>query len=139
MVFYPLGTSWESAPIAIYTRPVASASGRSEAVRIKEQVEQVIQMYRSASEAINAQRLQVIHSKSGAAGELWRFTGYSNGGAELVVYYAAPQTVNFFVMQVAVAADADSKLPVLQELAASYRQSADCKPCSSTGSCTLPN
>lgn len=138
MVFYPQGTDWESAPVAMYTQPVSSTPDRSAAVRIKKQVEQVIQMYRSASQTIDAQRLQVIQSKSGTAGELWKFTGYENRGTEFAAYFPAPHTVDFFVMQVSAGVDDDAQLPVLQELAASYRQSTDCKPCSDGDSCTLP-
>ena len=139
MVFYPSASTWQSAPIAIYTRPVASSSGRSDPARIREQVDQVIQMYRSASENVQAKRVQVVRSKSGASGELWSFTGYSNGGAELVSYFAARQTVNFFVMQIASAGEVEASASALLELAASYRESTECKPCSVASSCTVPN
>jgi len=139
MVFYPSGTTWQSAPVAIYTRPVASARGRSDSARVNEQVQQVIQMYRSASETIQAVRLRTVRSSSGASGELWKFTGYSNGGMELVTYFPAPQTINFFVMQVPPGTNVDASLIPLLELSASYRTATDCKPCSGSNSCTLPN
>ena len=139
MVFYPSGTSWQSASEAIYTRPATSARDRPDPARIKEQVEEVMQMYRSASQNIQAKPLQAVRSKSGAMGELWRFTGYSNGGAELVTYFAAPETINFFVMQVSNAGDAESKIPAMLELSESYREATDCKPCSGAASCTIAN
>lgn len=139
VVFYPNGAAWQSAPIAIYTRPSASAPGRSKAVRIAEQVSQVLDMYRSSSEDIKASRLRAVRSRTGAKGELWHYSGYSNGGAELVVYFPATKTVNFFVMQVAQATSADRHIPVLLELAESYRSATDCKPCSVLGACVRGN
>ena len=47
MVFYPTGTTWQSAPVAIYTRPISSSRGRPDSTRIAEQVDQVVQMYRA--------------------------------------------------------------------------------------------
>ena len=139
MVFYPSASTWQSAPVAIYTRPVASPSDRADTARIREQVNQVIEMYRSASENVQAKRVQAVRSKFGASGELWSFTGYSNGGAELVTYFAGRQTINFFVMQVSSAGEVGANTPALLELAASYRESTECKPCSAASSCTLQN
>lgn len=139
MVFYPLGSTWQTATTAIYTRPMTSPVGRSDATRIREQVEQVLKMYHSASENIQAKKVQEVASKSGSSGELWAFTDYSNGGAALVTYFAGRRTVNFFVMQISNAGELQSKTPVLLELATSYRESNECKPCSNAGSCTVPN
>jgi hypothetical protein len=139
MVFYPTGTTWQSAPIAIYTRPISSSRGRPDSARIAEQVDQVVQMYRSGSEDIKAARMREVRSKSGAQGELWQYTGYSNGGAELVVYFPAPNTVNFFVMQVPQARSVGQFLPALVELAESYRAATECKPCSESSACTGAN
>jgi hypothetical protein len=139
MVFYPNGTTWQSAPVAIYTRPISSSPGRPDTTRITEQVDQVIQMYLSGSESIKAARLREVSSRSGAHGELWQYTGYSNGGAELAVYFPAAKTVNFFVMQVPRAASVGQFLPALVELAESYRVAAECKPCSGSSACTGSN
>jgi hypothetical protein len=139
MVFYPSGSSWQTAPLAIYTRPMASSAVSSPEARIREQVEQVIQMYRSSAQGVQAKLLQKVRSKSGAAGELWSFTGYRNGGAELVVYFAGPKTVNFFVAQLSEAQALQASIPTILELAASYRESTECKPCSNANSCTAPN
>jgi hypothetical protein len=139
MVFYPIGTTWRSAPAAMYTRPTASALGRPDSVRISEQVNQVIEMYRSNSESIKAKQVRAVRSTAGAAGELRQYTGYSNGGAELVVYYPAPKTLNHFVMQVPQAAAVDQHLPALLELAESYRVATQCKPCSASTACKTEN
>ena len=139
MVFYPTGTTWQSAPVAIYTRPISSSPGRPDPTRIAEQVDQVIQLYRSNSENVKAARVREVRSNSGAEGELWQYTGYRNGGSEFVVYYPAPNTVNFFVMQLSQAESASQFLPALVELAESYRVAAGCKPCSGASACTGPN
>ena len=139
MVFYPTGTTWQSAPIAMYTRPVSSSSSRPESARIAEQVDQVVQMYRSNSENIKAVRVREVRSKSGTPGELWQYTGYGNGGAELVVYYPAPHTVNFFVLQLPQAGNTGKHLPALVELAESYRVATDCRPCSGSAACKGAN
>ena len=100
MVFFPVGTTWESAPSAMYTRPVQFSTGTlTDSLRIRKLVDSAIEMYRSASENLTARRVRSIHSMSGVSGELWSFSGYSNGGAELVAYFVGRQTVNFFVMQ----------------------------------------
>jgi hypothetical protein len=139
MVFYPAGTTWQTAPVAMYTRPASSSNISPEPARIAEQVERVVQMYRSNSENIEARRVQDVRARSGSTGELWQYTGYSNGGAELVVYYPAPRTINFFVLQLPQAETADEYRPILVELAESYRAASDCRPCSSSGACTAAN
>lgn len=139
MVFYPNGTTWQSAPVAIYTRPAASSSGSGDSARITEQVNQVIKMYRSNSENVKATKVRAVRSKAGASGELWQYTGNSNGGSELAVYYPAQQTVNYFVMQVPRASTVARHLPVLLELAESYRVAARCRPCSSSNACKVEN
>jgi hypothetical protein len=135
MVFYPNGTSWRTASVAIYTRPISSSSARPNATRVSEQVDKVIQMYREGAESIKAVRLQEVRSNAGAPGELWQYTGYSNGGAELAVYFPAANTVNFFVMQVPELGSLGNFLPALIELAESYREDVNCKPCSEMGAC----
>lgn len=139
MVFYPTGTTWQSAPVAIYTCPVSSSPDRPDSTRIAEQVDQVIQMYLSRSERIKAARLQELRSKSGAQGEVWQYTGYGNGGAELAAYFPAVNTVNLFVMQVPRAANVGQYLPALVELAQSYRAAAECKPCAGSSACAGNN
>ncbi|WP_026686841.1 hypothetical protein [Azovibrio restrictus] len=133
MVFYPAGTTWASADVAIYTRP--SSQARQAADPIRAQVKEVLSMYKAASQRIKAKKAETIATKAGAKGELWAFTGYANGGAELVVYFLGRQTVNYFVAQVPEGADVQQSRRVLVELATSYRESADCKPCAGGASC----
>lgn len=137
MVFYPAGTTWASANVAIYTRP--SSETRQAADPIRAQVEEVLSMYKAASQHLKAKKAQTIATRSGAKGELWAFTGYSNGGTELVVYFRGRQTVNYFVAQIPEGADVQQSRRVLVELASSYRESADCKPCADGTSCISHN
>jgi hypothetical protein len=96
-------------------------------------------MYKAASQHVKAKKAETVATKAGAKGELWAFTGYSNGGTELVVYFQGRQTVNYFVAQVPEGADVQQSRRVLVELASSYRESADCKPCADGASCISRN
>ena len=78
-------------------------------------------------------------TQTGERGELWAFTGYREGGTELVVYFRGRQTVNFFVAQVSKGADLQHSRHVLIDLATSYRESADCKPCADETACASPD
>ncbi len=137
MVFYPEGTSWATADVAIYTRPASQTPQAADPVRA--QVEKVLSMYKAASEHVKAKKAGAVASKAGAKGELWTFTGYSNGGTELVAYFRGRQTINYFVAHVPKGADVQQSRRVLVELASSYRESADCKPCADGSSCLPSN
>lgn len=68
-------------------------------------------------------------------GELWQFVGHANGGRELVVYFVGPHTVNYFVAQVSSGSDVEEVQRVLRNLASSYREGTDCKPCGESDAC----
>jgi hypothetical protein len=88
-----------------------------------------VAMYRAASEEVNATPATQLLAKSGAQGQLWSYSGYRNGGTELTVYFLGRSTVNYFVAQVPRSADAAKARESLLELASSYREATDCKPC----------
>jgi hypothetical protein len=127
MVFFPEGTTWQSAEVVMYTRP--SPQLRPGAESIKAQVADVIAMYRSASEKITAVPNEQVHAKAGAQGQLWSYSGYRNGGSELAVYFLGRNTVNYFVAQVPRGASLKQAKQNLLTLASSYREATDCKPC----------
>ena len=60
MVFYPNGSTWQSAEVAMYTRPSAQLQPDTDA--IKAQVEDVIAMYRGASETVVAKQAERVAS-----------------------------------------------------------------------------
>ena len=133
MVFYPAGSTWQSAEVVMYTRP--SAQSRPAADAIKAQVDDVIAMYRGASEAVIAKNVDSVQAKSGARGQLWEYSGYRNGGRELAVYFRGRATVNYFVAQVPAGASVEKAKRTLLELASTYREGTDCKPCKGTVAC----
>jgi hypothetical protein len=136
MVFYPQGATWQSAEVAMYTRPAPPLRGTD---AIKAQVEDVIAMYRRASESVTAKQARQVKTRSGALGQLWAFSGYRNGGTELAVYFLGPKTVNYLVAQVPRGASVEKAKQTLVELASSYREGTDCKPCAEAGSCKQEN
>ena len=117
----------------MYTRPTSHLRPGAEA--IKAQVEDVIAMYKAASETIVARQVGPVKAHTGARGQLWAFSGYRNGGTELSVYFLGRETVNYFVAQVPSGANIEKAKKILVELASSYREAADCKPCAEAGSC----
>lgn len=133
MVFYPVGATWQSAEVAMYTRP--SPQMRPGAEAVKAQVDDVIAMYRAASEEIAAAHAENVRTRSGAQGQLWSFSGYQNGGTELAVYFLGRETVNYFVAQIARGASVEKAKQTLLELASTYREGTDCKPCEGAASC----
>ncbi len=133
MVVLPLGSTWQSAQVAIYTQPAFISRTRPNA--IEAQVDEVVRMYRQSGQRILASRVERLRSRSGHDGELWQFAGYANGGSELAVYFVGPRTVNFFVAQVSSGADMEDVKRVLRRLASSYREGDDCKPCRESGAC----
>ena len=140
MVFYPSNTTWASAPVGIYTRPGVGKPGvEADAMRIEQQVAQVVAMYRSAGETLTATRVQSLTSRAGAKGELWSFSGYRNGGTEFAAYFPARQTVNYFVLQLPNGEALAPAEGALLELANSYREGNDYKPCTGTSQCSGTN
>lgn len=133
MVVLPLGSTWQSASVAIYTKPATVSRTRPDA--IEAQVDEVVRMYRQSGQRVVASRVERLRSSFGHDGELWQFAGYANGGRELAVYFVGPSTVNFFVAQVSSGADMEEVRRVLRSLALSYREGDDCKPCRESGAC----
>jgi len=137
MVFYPEGSSWANANMAIYTRPASEVRQAPDPVGA--QVKDVLSMYLPDSPNIKASKLETIRAKSGAEGELWSFSGYREGGAELVAYFVGPKTLNYFVAQLAKGADVEQGRRILLELASTYREADDCVPCTAGASCETRN
>ncbi len=135
MVFYPAGSTWQSAETVMYTRP--SAKSRPAVDAIKAQVDDVIAMYRSAAETVIAKNAGPVKAKSGATGQLWEYSGYRNGGKELAVYFRGRETVNYFVAQLPANIEADKAKLSLIELALTYREGTDCKPCLGAAACAI--
>lgn len=132
MVFYPNSSSWADATTVIYTRNAGFAPGTKTArEKIKGQVDRVLEEFRNNGDGpnIKASLVQTIRTKTGFNGEVWKFTGDRWGNTELVAYFAAKETVNFFVMTSRDPKDFEKSTPALLELASSYREANDCVPC----------
>jgi len=127
-VFYPANSSWSEATTVIYARVADKSKDLQEP---KDQVAKTLQQFHTEYESPNskAQKVSVIRSRSGAVGEIYKFTGDKWGNTELVAYFTGKNTVNFFVMTSRDAKDLDNNRKVLEELAQSYREASDCKPC----------
>lgn len=132
MVFYPKNSSWSKATTVIYTRNDGFARGaKSDAQKIKSKVNSVLEEYRNSGDGpnIKARKVKNIKSKSGANGEVWKFTGDKWGNTEMVSYFVGASTVNFFVMTSRDQKDFERSLPAFFELSSSYREANDCVPC----------
>lgn len=127
-VFYPANSSWSKATTVIYARVADKSKDLQEP---KDQVAKTLQQFHTEYESPNskAQKVSVIKSRLGAVGEIYKFTGDKWGNTELVVYFAGKNTINFFVMTSRDAKDLENNRKVLEELAQSYREASDCKPC----------
>ena len=135
MVFYPAGSTWQSAEIVMYTRP--SAKYRPATDAIKAQVDDVVAMYRGAAETVIAKNAGPVKAKSGESGQLWEYFGYRNGGRELAVYFRGRETVNSFVAQVPAGIAVEKAKLNLLKLASTYREGTDCKPCIGAAACAI--
>jgi hypothetical protein len=127
-VFYPKGNSWADATTVIY----AKVADKSEGVKApKDQVARTLEQFRSQYESpnISAQHIGTVRATSGAVGQLYTFTGDKWGNTEFVAYFDGPKTINFFVMSSRDVSDLEKKRGALEELARSYREAQDCKPC----------
>jgi hypothetical protein len=132
MVFYPKGSSWAKATTVIYTRnDLFVPNAKTPEEKIKGKVNAVLEEFRTSGDGPNLQAslVQKVKSRSGANGELWKYTGDKWGNLELVAYFVGPNTVNFFVMTSRDSKDFERSTPALLELASSYREGNDCVPC----------
>ena len=135
MAFLPQNESWNTADTAMYTHS-AAYENTDEQKMVELQIADVQQMYRAAGKNIQAEYIQDILSASGEKGSLWRFSGYGEGLEELAAYFPAKPNLNYFIAQVGGDTDKQKVLQVLIELAKSYHQRSECKPCQDTG-CTV--
>ena len=133
MAFYPKGTTWNSAPYAMYSRPIELPAGKGDPIR--QVTKDVVAMYAEAGEAVEARKIESINSEFGESGELWAFTGISSGGLELVAYFPGENTINYFVAQIGSETLRNEAKEALLELAGSYREANDCKPCGESNVC----
>lgn len=132
MAFLPQGKNWNSADMAMYTRSMTYANTEPQKM-IELQIADVKQMYLEDGKHIQAEHLRDIQSDSGEKGSLWRFSGYGAGLEELAAYFPTNTNLNYFIAQVGARADKQAALQALSELAQSYHQRTECKPCKETG------
>lgn len=127
-VFYPNDSSWSNATTVIYAR-VADKS--RDLTGPKDQVAQTLEQFHTEYDSPNskAEKVSTIKSRSGVVGEIYKFTGDKWGNTELVAYFNGKHTINFFVMTSRDAKDLESNRKALEELAQSYHEATDCKPC----------
>ena len=133
-VFYPRGSAWADAPTVIYAR----VADRTTTLRTpKDQVDQTLKQLRTEYQSpnISASHLATLQTRTGAVAEIYRFTGDKAGNTELVAYFTGKHTINFFVMTSRDAADLDRRRTALEELAQSYREAEDCRPCEQAVAC----
>jgi hypothetical protein len=136
MVFYPENSSWAQAVTVIYTNNADFTSdSKTPHEKIKGQVNRVLEDFRTSGDSpgVQARLVKKIKSKNGAEGELWKYYGDKWGNTELVAYFIGRNTVNFFVMTSRDSKDMENNRKALEELALSYREANDCKPCDEPG------
>jgi len=128
-VFYPKNSTWAKAKIVAYVK-VASKSAVLK--NPKDQVERTLKQFRIEYDSpnIRAKKIGTVKANSGVTGEIYRFKGDKRGNTELVVYFNGKKTINFFVMSSRDAKVLGKSLKVLKQLAQTYREANDCKPCS---------
>lgn len=127
-IFYPAGSTWSSATTVIYAKIADKAPDLEEP---KDQVAMTIRQFHTEGDSPNskAQKVGAIESQSGDKGEMYMFTGDKWGNTELVAYFNGKNTINFFVMTSRNEKDLQKNREALEELARSYREADDCKPC----------
>jgi hypothetical protein len=132
-VFYQKGSSWANATTVIYARVADKTQGLKEP---KDQVTRTLQQFRTEYQSpdIKAQKVGTVRAATGAVAEIYRFTGDRWGNTELAAYFNGKKTINFFVMSSRDPGDLDKNRKALEELARSYREGNDCKPCPDTSS-----
>jgi hypothetical protein len=128
-VFYPENSTWAKAKIVAYVRVASKTTGLYSP---KDQVERTLKQFRTeyGSPNIRAKKIGIVKTNSGATGEIYRFEGDKRGNTELVVYFNGMKTINFFVMSSRDAKVLGKSLKVLKQLAQTYREANNCKPCS---------
>jgi hypothetical protein len=117
----------------MYSRPIDLRAGEDEP--INRVASDVVAMYAEAGEKVEARKIESIGSKSGENGELWEFTGIKSGGMELVAYFRGRSTINYFVVQIDNSSLRNEAKEALLELARTYREATDCKPCGESRTC----
>jgi len=127
-VFYPANSSWAKATTVIYARVADKSKNLKES---KDQVAQTLEQFHKEYDSPNskAEKVGTVKSRSGVVGDIYKFTGDKSGNTELVAYFNGRNTINFFVMTSREAKDLESNRKTLEELAQSYREGNDCKPC----------
>jgi hypothetical protein len=127
-VFYPKNSTWANATIVVYARVTDKADALNSPA---DQVEQTLKQFRTEYESpnIRAHKVGAVRAKSGAIGEIYRFEGDKWGNTELVAYFNGDKTINFFVMSSRDSADLERNRQMLEQLAQTYREANDCKPC----------
>jgi hypothetical protein len=131
-VFYPKGSSWANATTVIYARVADKMESLKEP---KDQVARTLQQFRTEYQDpdVKVQRVGTIEAATGAVSEIYRFSGGKWGNTELVAYFNGKKTINFFVMNSRDTEDLDKNRKAIEELARSYREGEDCKPCPEAG------
>ena len=126
-VFYPVQSSWADSTTVIYARVHDKSSNLQTS---QDKVAKTLsEFHENGSPNSRAERVATIKSDSGSNGEIYKYTGDRFGNTELVVYFIGPETINFFVMTSRDEMALESSKTALDELAKSYREASDCKPC----------
>lgn len=131
-VFYPASSSWSNATTVIY----AAVTDKSKSLKEpKDKARETLEQFHKDYDSPNskAEKLGVIKSRSGTVGEIYKYTGDKWGNTELVAYFNGRNTINSFVMTSRDAKDLERNRKALEELAQSYREANDCKPCGEPG------
>ena len=133
MVFLPQDGRLRAARVMIYAGSIGRKPNENFTAAVRGQVNDVVAQYAQSNERIRPAMLRRIRARDGVSGELWRFTGYSNGGQELVAYLPGSRSVNYFVAQIPTQADAAAVETAILALAASYHERPSCPPCRGEG------
>lgn len=133
MVFLLQDSRLRAARVMIYAGSIGRKPSEGFSAAVRGQVNDVVAQYAQSNERIRPAMLRRIRARDGVSGELWRFTGYRNGGQELVAYLPGSRSVNYFVAQIPAQADAAAVETAVLALAASYHERQSCPPCRGEG------
>ncbi len=133
MAFLPQARALREAGVLMYAGSISRDPGGRLADAVRGQVDDVVAQYAASGEKLRPAMVRRIRARDGVAGELWRFTGYSNGGQELAAYLPGSRSVNYFVAQIPARADAAAVEAALLALAGSYHERQFCPPCREEG------
>ena len=127
-VLYPANSTLSKSAAVINVRVADKSKSLHEP---KDQVAKMLQQFHAKykSPHTKAQKVREIKARSGAVGEMYKFTGDKRGNTELAVYFSGKHTINFFVMTSRDTKDLDNNRKVLEQLAKSYREASDCRSC----------